>query len=319
MKHSILGSRARTLTPLRLFAVSLIAAVLLLGVVLVSPAQAVSYSAEEIAFVEMLNDYRASNGLDALLVSDLISEACDRHGSDMGKYGFFDHYTTGGSDWFEIGSSPWVRMAASGYDFNTYKGENIAAGYGTAAEVFTGWKNSSGHNANMLGANFEVLGVSVVKVIGSKYSYYWTTDFGGYDGRHGSQHRLGRPAGHDHHRGAHHDYHQESHDYHVGHDHHHGLRPADHDHHVFDNDHEQTDHDHHEQADHDHHEQADHYDDRGQGDELLRCQQLHGLRGRDQASCWGRDHIGLSGRLLRPLQQGHPAAVRQDDRPGSGL
>ena len=71
-------------------------------------------------------------------------------------------------------------MAASGYDFNTYKGENIAAGYGTAAEVFTGWKNSSGHNANMLGASFEVLGVSVVKVTGSKYGYYWTTDFGGY-------------------------------------------------------------------------------------------------------------------------------------------
>ena len=98
----------------------------------------------------------------------------------MGKYAFFDHYTTGGSDWFEIGASPWVRMAASGYDFNTYKGENIAAGYGTAAEVFTGWKNSSGHNANMLGASFEVLGVSVVKVTGSKYGYYWTTDFGGY-------------------------------------------------------------------------------------------------------------------------------------------
>ena len=180
MKHSILGSRARTLTPLHVFAISLIAALLLLGVVLASPAQAVSYSAEEIAFVEMLNDYRVSKGLDALLVSDLISEACDRHGSDMGKYGFFDHYTTGGSDWFEIGASPWDRMAASGYDFNTYKGENIAAGYGTAAEVFTGWKNSSGHNANMLGASFEVLGVSVVKVTGSKYGYYWTTDFGGY-------------------------------------------------------------------------------------------------------------------------------------------
>jgi uncharacterized protein YkwD len=180
MKHSILGSRRRTFTLLRVFAISLIVAALTLGVALASPAQAVSYSAEEIAFVQMLNDYRADKGLDALLVSDLISEACDRHNSDMGKYAFFDHYTTGGSDWFEIGASPWDRMAASGYTFNTHKGENIAAGYGTAAEVFTGWKNSAGHNANMLGTNFEVLGVSVVKVTGSKYGYYWTTDFGGY-------------------------------------------------------------------------------------------------------------------------------------------
>jgi hypothetical protein len=153
---------------------------LLLGAMGVSPAQAVGYSADEVAFVQLLNDYRVSNGLQPLLVSDMISEACDRHNSDMGKYRFFDHYTTGGSDWFAIGASPWDRMAASGYNFNTYKGENIAAGYGTAASVFQGWKNSPGHNANMLGVSYKVLGVSLVYVAGSPYGSYWTTDFGGY-------------------------------------------------------------------------------------------------------------------------------------------
>ncbi|MCE5254871.1 MAG: CAP domain-containing protein [Actinomycetia bacterium] len=152
---------------------------LLLGVAFASPAQAVGYSAEEVAFVELINDYRASHGLDPLLVSDVISEACDRHSSDMGKYGFFDHYTVA-SDWFASGSSPWDRMAACGYDFNTYMGENIAAGYGTADAVFAGWKNSSGHNANMLNSSYEVVGVSLVYVSGSDYGYYWTTDFGGY-------------------------------------------------------------------------------------------------------------------------------------------
>jgi uncharacterized protein YkwD len=144
------------------------------------PAQAVSYSSEEVAFVQLLNDYRVSQGLQPLLVSDMISEASDRHSSDMGKYSFFDHYTTGGSDWFAVGASPWDRMTASGYNFNTYKGENIAAGYGTAAAVFEGWKNSPGHDANMLGAKFTVIGVSLVYVAGSPYGYYWTTDFGGY-------------------------------------------------------------------------------------------------------------------------------------------
>ncbi len=163
------------------FALLVVCSLLLFGV-LASPAQAASYSAEEIGFVQLINDYRVSQGLQPLLVSDMISEASDRHSSDMGKYAFFDHYTTGGSDWFAIGASPWDRMAASGYNFNTYKGENIAAGslYSSAAAVFQGWKNSPGHNTNMLGANFKVIGVSLVYVAGSPYGYYWTTDFGGY-------------------------------------------------------------------------------------------------------------------------------------------
>ena len=129
--------------------------------------------------MKLINDYRASNGLQPLLVSDALSESGDRHSSDMGKYRFFDHYTQA-SDWFAKGASPWDRMAASGYTYNTWKGENIAAGYATAAQVFAGWKNSSSHNANMLKADFKVLGVSLVSTSGSPYVHYWTTDFGGY-------------------------------------------------------------------------------------------------------------------------------------------
>jgi uncharacterized protein YkwD len=164
---------------LGLISAALVVVTLLLGVAFASPALAVSYSAEEIAFVQLLNEYRVSKGLQPLLVSDMISEACDRHNSDMGKYRFFDHYTVQ-SDWFAAGASPWDRMAASGYNYNTAKGENIAAGYSTASAVFTGWKNSSGHNQNMLSSSFKVVGVSMVYVSGSPYGYYWTTDFGGY-------------------------------------------------------------------------------------------------------------------------------------------
>jgi len=159
--------------------ITLVFAIVIASTALASPAQAVSYNSEEIAFVQMLNDYRASNGLGALLVSDAASLACDRHNSDMGKYGFFSH-TTGGSDWFAVGALPWDRMAACGYDYNTTMGENIAAGYATAAAVFAGWKSSSGHNANMLNPKYRVVGVSLVQLSGSRYGSYWTTDFGGY-------------------------------------------------------------------------------------------------------------------------------------------
>jgi len=155
-----------------------LAAALSIGLALSAPAQAVSYSSEEIAFVRILNDFRVSLGLEPLLLSDTISLACERHSSDMAKYNFFSHYTEA-SDWFPVGASPWDRMAACGYGYNTYKGENIAAGYSTAQAVFEGWKNSPGHYANMVNPNYKVIGIGLVQMSGTKYTWYWTTDFGG--------------------------------------------------------------------------------------------------------------------------------------------
>ena len=182
MATSILGlstTRPRSRTLLIIVGVVLVCTVLL-GLVFAGEAQAaVSYSASEIAFIDQLNQYRAANGLQPLLLSDMISEACDRHGSDMGKYAYFSHYSLK-SDWFAYNATPWDRMALSGYNYNTSKAENIAAGQATAADVFTAWKNSSGHNTNMLGSAYKVIGVSQVIVPGSPYTSYWVTDFGGY-------------------------------------------------------------------------------------------------------------------------------------------
>lgn len=157
-------------------------AVLLVMIVMGSlclPATAQAFNTQELAFLGLINDYRQQNGLGELMLSSTISEACRRHSSDMGTYGFFSHYTDR-SDYFASGSAPWDRMAASGYDYSTTKGENIAAGFATAEAVFEGWRNSPGHNANMLNSDFRVIGISMVTVSGSAYGTYWTTDFGGY-------------------------------------------------------------------------------------------------------------------------------------------
>ena len=155
---------------------------LILTVMLALPAAggaASSYSQEELAFLTLINQYRQTNGLSPLLLSDMLSDASAKHDLDMGKYKFFDH-TTKASDYYAVGATPWDRMAASGYTYNTYLGENIAAGYGTAAAVFQAWKSSSGHNANMLNASYKVIGIALRVVSGSPYGSYWTTDFGGY-------------------------------------------------------------------------------------------------------------------------------------------
>ena len=85
---------------------------------------------------------------------------------------YFSHIDSEGRD-------PFRRMADFGYTANTWKGENIAAGYGTAAQAFAGWKSSPGHNANMLNEHFRTIGIGRVHLDGSPYRTYWTTDFGG--------------------------------------------------------------------------------------------------------------------------------------------
>jgi uncharacterized protein YkwD len=91
---------------------------------------------------------------------------------DMATKGYFDHTDS-------LGRDPFTRMAQFGYTFGTYMGENIAAGNATAQDTFTQWKNSPGHNQNMLDPQYLVIGIGRYSVKGSPYGWYWTTDFGG--------------------------------------------------------------------------------------------------------------------------------------------
>jgi hypothetical protein len=166
-------------------------AVVLLLVLLPVGAQAVSYNAEEIAFVQLINQYRVDNGLEPLLVSDLLLDSSTKHNFDMGKYGFFGHNTVR-SDYFPIGAGPGDRMVLCGYPQFVSWGENIAAGYPSAAAVFTAWRYSDSHNLNMLGSKWKVVGVSMETIPGSEYGTYWTTDFGSYVD--GTAHEAGSPT-----------------------------------------------------------------------------------------------------------------------------
>lgn len=131
-------------------------------------------------FLKLINDYRASKGLGALKVSRALNVAAWKHSTDMGKRKYFSHDTKLPLPAGQSGPTAWDRMKDAGYGYNTWKAENIAAGYGTAQAVFTGWKNSAGHNKNMLNPNLKVIGIGYARVDGSPYTYYWTTDFGGY-------------------------------------------------------------------------------------------------------------------------------------------
>jgi len=127
---------------------------------------------EEQAFLTLINNYRTQNGLGTLSLNTQLTSASDWMSNDMGANNYFSHTDS-------LGRDPFQRMAAFGYDYNTWKGENLAAGVDTAQSAFNMWKGSPGHNANMLNPNFKVIGIARVYTAGSTYGWYWTNDFGG--------------------------------------------------------------------------------------------------------------------------------------------
>lgn len=129
--------------------------------------------AEEQAFLALVNQHRAQNGRAPLGLSHTLSRAAAWKSRDMGVGAYFAHD--------DIGRT-WVqRIRDCGYRYNTYIGENIAAGVASAQSAFDLWKNSPGHNANMLGTNYTTIGIGREYVAGSPYGWYWTTEFGGVD------------------------------------------------------------------------------------------------------------------------------------------
>ncbi len=127
---------------------------------------------EEQAFLVLINNYRAQNGLGPLSASYMVTKAAAWKSKDLATNNYFAH-----DDLTRTWSA---RIRDCGYGFNTWLGENIAAGYTTAASVFAGWQGSPGHNANMLGTNYATIGIGRYYLQGSAYGWYWTTDFGGF-------------------------------------------------------------------------------------------------------------------------------------------
>lgn len=70
-------------------------------------------------------------------------------------------------------------------------GENIAAGTKTWADTLRIWKQSSGHNANLLLAEADSLGVAVASNENTRYKTYWAMVIG----HHKTKRRPGTSAG----------------------------------------------------------------------------------------------------------------------------
>jgi uncharacterized protein YkwD len=125
------------------------------------------------AVVDLINAERVSTGCAPLQVNSKLVAAAQGHSEDMAINDFVDHVGSNGST---VGQ----RIAEQGYSYSTW-GENIAAGYTTAAAAVNGWMNSSGHRANILNCNFQETGVGyyfLANDTGSEnWRHYWTQVF----------------------------------------------------------------------------------------------------------------------------------------------
>jgi uncharacterized protein YkwD len=128
---------------------------------------------EEQALCTQINQYRADNGVAPLRVSIMLSNASDWMSNDMAAKNYFSHTDS-------IGRTFSTRTKAFGYTFMTTRGENLAAGNETASGTFNQWRNSAGHNANMLSSSYKVIGISHAYSPLARYKHYWTSDFGAY-------------------------------------------------------------------------------------------------------------------------------------------
>jgi uncharacterized protein YkwD len=129
--------------------------------------------AEEKAMLKLINDLRRTKGLPALTLTKTLGASAEHHSVEMATYNYFSHTLRGGVTWSQ-------NMKNHGYTYNTYRGENIAAGNSTALNTFNQWKNSAGHLTIMLSPNFKAIGIGRAYKSTSTYKWYWTADFGGY-------------------------------------------------------------------------------------------------------------------------------------------
>ncbi len=115
--------------------------------------------------VKELNAYRASKGLSPVKLNKKLNRASEAHAKDLAENGFLSHT---GSD----GSSFGDRAQRKGYYFSTLA-ENAAAGQESWDRVFQGWKDSEGHNKNLLADGVTDFGIALAFEPTTKYSYYW--------------------------------------------------------------------------------------------------------------------------------------------------
>jgi len=115
---------------------------------------------------DIINQYRHEKGLKPLKLNAELTAAAKAHSRDLAKWDRISHF---GSD----GSNPWDRVKRTGYNAKL-AAENVGTGQITIDEVMKGWKESPGHNKNLLLSDAEHMGIALVHDPKTEFKTFWT-------------------------------------------------------------------------------------------------------------------------------------------------
>lgn len=138
--------------------------------VAVSPAAAPPSAAAvspESQVAALINQQRAKAGLPALKTYTVLNSTAETWSKHLASTKTFVHST-----------AAWRAARIDLYGFRS-SGENLAAGYPTAAAAVSAWMKSAGHKANILGKSYKAMGIGFVS--GGPHKQYWTVVFAGTD------------------------------------------------------------------------------------------------------------------------------------------
>ncbi len=119
---------------------------------------------------DIINQYRAEKGLKPVKLNAALTEAAKAHSRDLSKWDRISHY---GSD----GSNPWDRVKRTGYKARL-AAENVGTGQISFDEVMKGWKESAGHNKNLLLPDAREMGIALVQDPKTEFKSFWTLVLG---------------------------------------------------------------------------------------------------------------------------------------------
>ncbi|WP_319412859.1 CAP domain-containing protein [uncultured Cohaesibacter sp.] len=114
----------------------------------------------------ILNAYRQKNGLSTLTLSDKLNAAAQEEADAMAKAVKVSHALTPDLTLIK-------RLERAGYQ-PVLATENIGAGYYSLAEAFSGWRDSSRHNENMLKPGMTQMGIATQYRGDAKYKVFWS-------------------------------------------------------------------------------------------------------------------------------------------------
>jgi uncharacterized protein YkwD len=113
-----------------------------------------------------ISQYRQSHGLSAVTPDPVLQKLAQAQADSMAANNVLSH-TIDGTLTQRFDAAHLAQATAV---------ENVSAGYFSLPAALAGWRNSPGHNANLLSPKMRRLGIATAYAPGTRYLVFWALD-----------------------------------------------------------------------------------------------------------------------------------------------